>query len=542
MAETPLHVGSGEEGEIADAGIARDHDERGVLWGTSLAGAIKEIGRLESINSSVPGGLEYLFGQDRGTQEVTAAACEGHLWVYDAPVETDGAFVQARTALDPETGSVVQGKLFSEENALAESSYCVRLDLDLEDPNVPAATAAKELLRRILEHLQDGSVRVGGKSSIGRGRVKLAELAVEKLNWADVWGNGKETWEKVSEWQQELKSADQASGGSPRILRVVFEAQVTFPTPLMVQETAPVEVIVDHAPECPLPRGEVPNACNELAQSKARYYDGMSYRYRLAEEESRYLPGSSIRGALRQRLLEQVRTRFPDQPAIAWDVSQEGNPQNGHPPKADDVPDEKISRCSPGPHVCLVSRLFGYAALGGTIFVEDMPVGGLPQKGLTHVAVDRVTRAPGDGKLFANLVIWPDENGVATLRIELLSPSKYDIGVAVLLLKDIYRGHVRIGHGKSIGQGRLGLKECKVTVYADAACHLVPGPASDGTVGSFQKRSRTFIAPTDPVTLPSWVDPQDEWFAFLNQCAAKVAAETEKWAAAAPKEGSTHGG
>lgn len=540
VAETPIHVGSGEGTEVADSAIARDHDDRAVLWGTGLTGIIRELAWREAKCRGDERAFEYIFGQPMGKAK-RAVDRESRLWVFDCPALKDASFVQDRTSISPVTGTVVQGRLFTEEHSQAGTQYRFRLHLDVEDPKdeaeAQAAAEGKDLLRRVLEHLEDGAVRSGGKASIGRGRIRLGKLSVHTLDWAGTWAQGSPSCVAVEDWKGELSLDGNASApaAAGQIMRMVFEAEIAFPMPIMVQQPLADTEVEEHPKKTPAECG-LPELPSHLHQKlgdpvvEPRYYDGANYRYGLGNDDPIYLPGSSTRGAMRARLLSQVRSRYPSEPRLAWDVSKEGNPKEGHPPKADDVEGKAISREEPNEFVCLVSRLFGYAALGGTIFVEDMRPDNPVEKGLMHVAVDRITRAPGEGKLFAHLVLWPTTDFTATLRIELLDPSEYDIGVVTLLLKDIYRGHVRLGHGKSIGQGRLGLKACTITAYATPGCG--PPKADDvttETVGSFEKRSVTIFAPSDPIAEPSWVPEDSPWFNYLSGCCQQVSNKMDKW-------------
>jgi len=574
-AETPVHVGTGEEGETVDAGIARDHDERGVLWGTALEGVMRDIAEREAAACALgKGGFDYLFGKpqpkEKGAPKPKAAERESHLWVFDAPIKADApdtSFNQTRIRIKPDTDTVAEGALFSEEHAESGTPYDFEVRLDVENAWDDAQKSAAALLWRVLEHLRDGSVRVGGKASVGRGRVKLEGLRVKRRDWGKLWDEEgyEDEWLDEGGWATEFaRSPSEAPTGAderPLMMRMVFEAELTFRTPLMIQEPVPVEPVKSH------PCGKTPQDCGlpefttqqqealngkEVLCEKG-YYDGVNYRYRLGETDTVYVPGSSIRGALRNRLLQQMRTKAV-RPELAWDVSKEGSREQGHPRKADDVDKElgengQIDRDKPNKYVCLVSRLFGYAALGGTVFVEDVPLGDVAkdsEKGLIHVAIDRITRAPDSGKLFANLVIWPEEDQTATLRVELLDPYQYDIGVVVLLLKDIYRGHIRIGHGKSIGQGRLGLKGCRITAYVLPESKDPPQGEETSQVGSFEKRTTEIVAPADPIGQPSWVPGEHPWFGYLSECAKAVYQEAKGWAdsqpADAPKGGTSHGG
>lgn len=534
VAETPIHLGNGEGNDTVDAAIARDHDDQGVLPGTSLAGILGDVAARETPAGKDDSAYQYLFGKEPG--QGAAAQRESNLWVFDAPVTGDEAvFVQAHTALDPTTGAVSEHRLYSEEHAVKGTAYGFYLRLDVDDEANPTQKLAMALLLRVIEHLEDGAVRVGGKSAAGRGRVKLTLESSRAFDWSRAWDEEGYEGDPLPEgWREQWRSA---GGGitQRRLLRVVFEAKLRFPTPLFIQEPLPVEPMDADAAEPPsLPDvlGQV-EWTTDSGGERCRYYDGTNYRYG-DQRESAYAPGSTFRGALRNRLMQQVRTLHPDEPWLAWDVSEEGKPKDGHPPKADAVPDGALSRSKWSEHVCLVSRLFGYSALGGTIFVDDVALSGARHKGLMHNAVDRFHRSPVDGKLFSNLVVWPDDEYRATLRIELLDPSQYDVGVVTLLLKDIHRGHIRVGHGKSAGQGRLGLGRVTVTYYTceATAAGNTPSPAR---VGSYTKCAGV-IDPPDPATKPSWVSRESGWLKSLSDSAEKVRTEAKAWADAACKK------
>ena len=73
----------------------------------------------------------------------------------------------------------------------------------------------------------------------------------------------------------------------------------------------------------------------------------------------------------------------------------------------------------------------------------------------TRIAIDRFTGGALHGALFdAQPVFGSDETRV-NLQLELRNPAHHEIGLLLLLLKDLWTGDLPIGGESSIGRGRL---------------------------------------------------------------------------------------
>ncbi|WP_204103976.1 MULTISPECIES: RAMP superfamily CRISPR-associated protein [Spirulina sp. CCY15215] len=80
----------------------------------------------------------------------------------------------------------------------------------------------------------------------------------------------------------------------------------------------------------------------------------------------------------------------------------------------------------------------------------------------TRIAIDRFTGGAYHGALFDEQPIWGNDKTSLTINLEVRKPSNSEIGLLLLLLKDLWTGDLPIGGQSSIGRGRL--KGIKVTL------------------------------------------------------------------------------
>jgi hypothetical protein len=156
---------------------------------------------------------------------------------------------------------------------------------------------------------------------------------------------------------------------------------------------------------------------------------------------------------------------------------------------------------------CLISRLFGFSALGGRIRFQDA----FPRepsrfqqrlKLLDHVAIDRFTGGAADRRKFnarpffpsylagsGNMHgVLPDDSGDLTLQVELSDFEDWHLGLIALLFKDLHLGKVLLGYGKTKGFGRVLLLPGSLEIEAlthqkGILAPLIPEKAQ--TIGGF---------------------------------------------------------
>jgi len=163
-AELPL----GESDEQPDFVHLRDALGRPVLSGTSLAGALRAralrilntLGQSQAAPDSL---LNRLFGKDmqQHKQQPTAS----RLIVEEAIIVDSAPLVQNRVSIDRFTGGALDTALFSEAPQVGGA---VTLTLHIRNPEPPEIG----LLLLLLKDLWLSDLRLGGASSIGRGRLQ----------------------------------------------------------------------------------------------------------------------------------------------------------------------------------------------------------------------------------------------------------------------------------------------------------------------------------------------------------------------------------
>lgn len=162
-----------------------------------------------------------------------------------------------------------------------------------------------------------------------------------------------------------------------------------------------------------------------------------------------YLPGSSLKGVLRAHCERIVRT-------------VDGG--NGRGSKGACDPLDESHSCSKRLHTekatgarayrdsCFICQLFGNQSLAGRLRTSDAyPVGPVRTEQRDGVAIDRVFGAVAFGPFQFETV----SNGVFRTTLTLRNFTVAQLGLLGLALRDLQRGQVGVGFGKSRGLGRV---------------------------------------------------------------------------------------
>ncbi len=124
-------------------------------------------------------------------------------------------------------------------------------------------------------------------------------------------------------------------------------------------------------------------------------------------------------------------------------------------------------------NACLISKVFGFTAMGGRIKISNAyPVNPkdfeLGLKLVDHVAIDRFTGGAAEGKKFNTRPFFPsnppNDKGDMRFYICLEDFEKWHFGLVALLLKDLMNKRIAIGHGKNKGFGRVMLLSEKIRI------------------------------------------------------------------------------
>ncbi|WP_204103142.1 MULTISPECIES: RAMP superfamily CRISPR-associated protein [Spirulina sp. CCY15215] len=109
----------------------------------------------------------------------------------------------------------------------------------------------------------------------------------------------------------------------------------------------------------------------------------------------------------------------------------------------------------------LIGDLFGdvdenqKTAKASRIIVQEAEIKGAENLVQNRIAIDRFTGGAYHGALFDEQPIWGNDKTSLTINLEIRKPSNSEIGLLLLLLKDLWTGDLPIGGESSIGRGRL---------------------------------------------------------------------------------------
>ncbi|HEY6794203.1 MAG TPA: RAMP superfamily CRISPR-associated protein, partial [Kineosporiaceae bacterium] len=264
VSEAPLHVGGWEPTMAADLALARDGQDRPVIPGTSIAGAL----RAWLTTSGAVADVDAVFGYVKG-QEGKAS----RLRVDDAPVLDDVTpVVRTGVAIDRATRSAAAGYLYERELLPAGTRFAFRLVAD--EPAREKDPGVGEAFEALTAALRAGHVVLGAARTRGLGRVRLEAAQTRTTNLSD--RAGLRAWLTDSSPWHELTGGP--SGPPPGRLVVTVDWQPV--TPVLVKDSLP-GALVDALPLTTTdPDGKV----------------------RLV------LPGSSVKGVLRAHAERIVRT------------------------------------------------------------------------------------------------------------------------------------------------------------------------------------------------------------------------------------------
>jgi CRISPR-associated RAMP protein (TIGR02581 family) len=214
-AESPIHIGTGTvdfSPTAVDTPVIRDENNNPFIPGSSLKGVIRcfmerllNSGIFKEYNScnilSDPcisnkdaELIKKKYKADNRKEEKIASdiyekecdVCKlfgGHnfaskLNILDARLTSDKAYVQQRDgiAIDRDSLTVADKAVYKFECVAAGTEFNFEMTVDNLDDN------HKDLLKIILNFLQEGEMKVGGKTSAGLGNVKLISKSVYCIN------------------------------------------------------------------------------------------------------------------------------------------------------------------------------------------------------------------------------------------------------------------------------------------------------------------------------------------------------------------------
>jgi CRISPR/Cas system CSM-associated protein Csm3 (group 7 of RAMP superfamily) len=455
--DTPAHFGNGDRDALTDMPLLEDElDGSPLLLGTSIAGALRNYLREYAIGygqppPQLPNNLKderaktayeamlrrerdllatMLFGGHRGDDE----GAQSPLVVHDAPGHATGFELRDGVKIDPETRTAAEDKKFDIRLLAAGTCFDLRFELLVGHQDDQDYHAYKENLLKAaaiaLDGLASGEISLGMRRRRGFGRCRVDEwtvyqydLATRKglLAWlAEGRGNLDAPWVPPIEATCHSSIAE-ALGVSLESIsdnRKAFELTATFAVDgsLMIRSGFGES---DHGPDM------------VHLHSLRRGSPGQLARTPVA-------PGTSWAGILRNRAIQIANTLAGDPKRASRIIEDMFGPENI---------DSKTK-----------------AAWASRLEVEDSIVENARMLEQSRVKIDRFTGGVSESALFNEQPLFGGEATRLRLFLRLRSRDaeadssnrqNAEVGLILLLLKDLWTGDLPLGGETSVGRGRL---------------------------------------------------------------------------------------
>lgn len=410
---TPLLIGNGSQNEhdisSIDSSVLRDNKGNLLIPGTSIAGVLREY--LYSINRKF---VSYLFGSDKGDKvQLQSAVLINDIIIDDN--NTDSIDIRDGVSIDGITNTSIKTRKYDFEVIKRGTCGDFYAEIILRKYHIDTCgnDALSDIGKVMLRKLATG-FSLGADTTKGLGKVVVKNLIADIYNFTNK--------EDILNWLHPDGLQNASIRVTPDNVKpvlspkdFVMDARFSIPHSLIVRNYD----------------DEVLQMVNEVEGT------GNAIKATMLKSGEEYLiPGSSLKGVLRHRA-EYILDKLGKSHDIIDELmgySSEKKDQTGK-------QDKKRSRL--------------YV---DEVYIDNSVVhGGIQSRN----RLDRITGGTIDGALFTSQPIWQTDRNCASIKIhlEVKNAEKYEIGLMLCLLKDMWLGRVAIGGEKSIGRGIIrGIK------------------------------------------------------------------------------------
>jgi CRISPR/Cas system CSM-associated protein Csm3 (group 7 of RAMP superfamily) len=421
--QTPAHFGNGDTDELTDMPLLVDplDGKSPLLTGASIAGALRSYLRERERGYDQPADPNsasvLLFGSLKGDSEGEQSPL-----IIDDALGKPGTFgVETRdgVGIDPKSRTAREDRLFDMRLWQAGTAFPLRLELLIRESD--NADAMKRALATALEGLTNGSITLGARRRRGYGRVRVAGWRIKTYDLTQPEG--------LLDW---IEHGDEPLTGVPPVAdirtalgvtglvddrRCFFHIRATFllDGSLLIRSGSGQD---DRGPD--------------MVHLHAWQANGA---------RKPILSGTSLAGALRVRALKIANTLDTNNraPNLVEDMfGPEMGP--GVQPKASRV-----------------------------IVTETVVQNARTDLVQNRVSIDRFTGGARETALFSEQPAFGGNDTTLTLDIRLINPRDHEIGLLLLLLKDLWTGDLPLGGESSVGRGRLKGERATLSYQSDGA-------------------------------------------------------------------------
>jgi CRISPR/Cas system CSM-associated protein Csm3 (group 7 of RAMP superfamily) len=407
--ETPASLRNGESSELTDMPLLLDPLEgRALLTGASLAGALRSYLREREMGYGGSGDKSALYGLLFGGLRADHSGEQSPLITYDALSQGRevGAELRDGVKLDPHTRTAEDKKKFDLELLEAGAIFPLQVEL-LVIKN--QEEQLKQGLALALQGFERGEIPIGGRKRRGLGQCRVKEWRVYRydmsqpaglIGWLDQAGQP-----EVGPYIADLLKVPAEKLMDKRRSFNIIEATFALDTSLLIRS----------------------------GSGEANAPDMVHLHSQRNGKDKPILSGTSLAGALRARARRIAKTL--------------------------------------GKNPALVDDMFGPIIIEGQtspqasrVIVNECEIDqGITDLVQSRVKIDRFTGGSYPGALFNQQPVFSRTDGKTTLTINLTlrAPAKdqqtfeAEIGLLLLVLKDLWTGDLPLGGEISVGRGRL---------------------------------------------------------------------------------------
>lgn len=447
--QTPTHFGNGDSEAPTDMALLRDSvSNAALLTGSSIAGALRsylrarERGEFAEEPRTYRAYAETLFGGIKGEDE----GSQSPLVVADALAERPLVDLRDGVKLELATRTPDSGAKYDLELLAAGTGFGLEFALAIEQHTAPAEEQRLiQALLAALRALGAGEIGLGMKKRRGFGRCTVCDWQVWDFNLREpqqlhawlAFGRGFKNHPDPAPGTLDTLAATLSPGTAAvpdARRRARLTATFALCGPLLIRAGQ------DEATDGP-----------DVRHLHARQPDGVVRPI---------LSGTSLAGVIRHQAERIVNTLAPG------------------------AGEERIN------------TLFGYTARGrgdpglaSRVIVHEHVVQHVVSNLVqSRVSIDRFTGGAYAGALFSEQPAFPTAESRATVEVELLAPADdaddqmfhAELGLLLLVLKDLWRGDLAVGGESGIGRGRLAGRTLTVTIGQAPAAELAMDP--DGAI------------------------------------------------------------
>lgn len=421
--QTPAHFGNGDTDELTDMPLLVDplDGRTPLLTGASIAGALRSYLRERERGYGQPADRSsasvLLFGSLKGDDEGEQSPL-----IIDDALGKPGTFgIEMRNGvgINPKSRTAREDRLFDLQLWHAGTTFPLRFELLIREGD--DADALKRALATALMGFNDGSITLGARKRRGYGRVSVAGWRVKiydltqangLLNWIE---HGDEPLTNVTAVSDIKAALGVAAPVDDQ--RKFFHINATFllDGSLLIRSGSGQD---DRGPD--------------MVHLHARQASGTRLPI---------LSGTSLAGALRARALKIANT------LDARDRAQ-----------------------------ALIDEMFGVEMRPGVqpkasrvIVTETVVQNAMTDLVQNRVSIDRFTGGARETALFSEQPAFGKSDTTVTVDVRLVNPKDHEIGLLLLLLKDLWTGDLPLGGESSVGRGRSKGERATLTHQSDGA-------------------------------------------------------------------------